>query len=238
VTQPLVTLSNLVGGYGSVRVLHGVDLEVAPWGITALVGSNGAGKSTVLRTIAGLLPAWNGSISFEGESIADLPSHRRVEAGLVLVPEGRLIFPTLTVEENLRVGAFTPRARAGTRTALDRVYALFPRLVERRRQLGGTLSGGEQQMLAIGRALMAGPKLLLLDEPTLGLAPIMAQTIFETMISLSESGVAILLAEQNVHQTLALTGSAYVLENGRVVLRGRGPELLRRAEIREAYLGL
>ena len=234
----LLAASEIVAGYGNVEIVHGVSLEVAAGGITALVGGNGAGKTTLMRALAGILPLKRGSVSFEQRGIGALRAHARVEAGIVLAPEGRLIFPHMSVEENLRIGAINRRARSGAAAAMEEVYVLFPRLAERRRQSGGTLSGGEQQMLALGRALMARPRLLLLDEPTLGLAPIMANLIFETLIRLRGTGLTVLLAEQDVRQTLAVADQAYVIENGRLVLAGRGSELLNDERVKSAYLGL
>jgi branched-chain amino acid transport system ATP-binding protein len=234
----LLRAEGLVAGYGDVLVVHGAALGAEEGRITALIGANGAGKTTLMRAIAGVLPLAAGTLSFAGRAIERLRAHGRVEAGLVLVPEGRLIFPHMTVEENLRIGAINRRARPELGEALAEVYALFPRLAERRRQLGGTLSGGEQQMLAVGRGLMARPRLLLLDEPTLGLAPIMARLIFETLARLREAGITILLAEQDVAQTLAIADRAYVLENGRIALDGSGIALLDDPRVKAAYLGL
>jgi branched-chain amino acid transport system ATP-binding protein len=234
----LLTADGVVAGYGEVLVVHGVALRAEEGRITALIGANGAGKTTLMRTIAGVLPLAAGALSFAGRAIDRLRAHGRVEAGLVLVPEGRLIFPDMTVEENLRIGAINRRARRALPEGLDEVYALFPRLAERRRQTGGTLSGGEQQMLALGRGLMARPRLLLLDEPTLGLAPIMTRLIFETLARLRAAGLTILLAEQDVAQTLTLADHAYVLENGRVALEGSGAALLDDPRVKAAYLGL
>ncbi len=231
-------ITGLVSGYGEVMTVHGIDLTVEAGRVTALVGSNGAGKSTTLRAVAGLLPIQAGAIRLDGEPLHTLTSDKRVDRGLVMVPEGRMIFSYMTVEENLRIGAFTPRARGRVRDNLERVYDLLPRLSERHGQLGGTLSGGEQQMLALGRGLMAEPRLLLLDEPTLGLAPLVAQKIFETIEGLSQSGLTIVLAEQNVQKTLSLAAQGYVLENGRITLQGSGRDLLENPEIRQAYLGL
>ncbi len=231
-------ITGLVSGYGEVTTVHGIDLTVEAGRVTALVGSNGAGKSTTLRAVAGLLPIRAGAIRLDGEPLHTLTSDKRVDRGLVMVPEGRMIFSYMTVEENLRIGAFTPRARGRVRDNLERVYDLLPRLSERHGQLGGTLSGGEQQMLALGRGLMAEPRLLLLDEPTLGLAPLVAQKIFETIEGLSQSGLTIVLAEQNVQKTLSLAAQGYVLENGRITLQGSGRDLLENPEIRQAYLGL
>ena len=234
----LLAATEIVAGYGHVEIVHGVSFEVAAGRITALVGGNGAGKTTLMRALAGILPLKRGTVSFEQRPIGPLRAHARVEAGIVLAPEGRLIFPHMSVEENLRIGAINRRARPGAAAAMEEIYALFPRLAERRRQSGGTLSGGEQQMLALGRALMARPRLLLLDEPTLGLAPIMANLIFETLTRLRDTGLTVLLAEQDVRQTLAIADQAYVIENGRLVLAGRGSELLNDERVKSAYLGL
>ena len=231
-------IQGLVSGYGKVRTVHGIDVSVFAGRVTALVGSNGAGKSTTMRAVVGLLPVQAGAIHFDGEPVHGLTSDQRVNLGLVMVPEGRLIFSRMTVEENLRIGAFAPRARDRVRENLSLVYDLLPRLAERRRQLGGTLSGGEQQMLALGRGLMSEPRLLLLDEPTLGLAPVMAQKIFETIESLAQSGLTIILAEQNLQMTLSLAAAGYVMENGRIALQGTGRELLENPDIRRAYLGV
>jgi branched-chain amino acid transport system ATP-binding protein len=234
----LLAADSVVAGYGEVIVVHGVAIGAEEGRITALIGANGAGKTTLMRAIAGVLPLAAGALTFAGRAIDRLRAHGRVEAGLVLVPEGRLIFPHMTVEENLRIGAINRRARPVLAEGLDEVYALFPHLAERRRQLGGTLSGGEQQMLALARGLMAKPRLLLLDEPTLGLAPIMTRLIFETLARLRAAGLTILLAEQDVAQTLALADRAYVLENGRIALEGSGRELLDDPRVKAAYLGL
>ena len=236
--SPLLAADGVVAGYGDVRVVHGVAIGAEEGRITALIGANGAGKTTLMRAIAGVLPLAAGALTFAGRAIDRLRAHGRVEAGLVLVPEGRLIFPYMTVEENLRIGAINRRARPVLAEGLDEIYALFPRLAERRRQLGGTLSGGEQQMLALARGLMARPRLLMLDEPTLGLAPIMTRLIFDTLARLRAAGLTILLAEQDVAQTLALADRAYVLENGRIALEGSGGALLDDPRVKAAYLGL
>ncbi len=228
----------VVAGYGDVVVVHGVGFAAAAGEVTALVGANGAGKTTLMRALAGVLPLRRGALRFAGREIGGLRAHARVELGIVLVPEGRLIFPHMSVAENLRIGAINARARAAAAASAEEVYALFPRLAERRRQLGGTLSGGEQQMLALGRGLMAQPKLLLLDEPTLGLAPIAAQLIFATIARLRAKGLTIILAEQDVSQTLAIADRAYVLENGRIAFAGAGGELLDDPRVKAAYLGL
>jgi branched-chain amino acid transport system ATP-binding protein len=234
----LLEAEGVVAGYGDIVAVHGASFAAGEKRITALVGANGAGKSTLMRALAGVLPLRRGALRFAGQEIGRQPTNRRVEAGLVLVPEGRLIFPHMSVAENLRIGAINPRARPDTATAMEEVYALFPRLAERRWQLGGTLSGGEQQMLALGRGLMARPKLLLLDEPTLGLAPIVARLIFDTILRLRDAGLTIVLAEQDVGQTLAIADRAYVIENGRIAFDGEGPALLQDARVKAAYLGL
>jgi len=235
---PLLEVTGLSAGYGAVTVLDGVDLAVAAGSVTALVGGNGAGKTTLMRAVAGVLPARAGSIRYEGREIAAEPAHRRVAAGIAMVPEGRLVFPTMTVEENLRLGAISPRAREGTAARLEHVYGQFPKLRERSRQLAATLSGGEQQMLAIGRGLMSRPALVLLDEPTLGLAPVMVKEVFAIIEAMRREGFTILLAEQNVRQTLEIADAAYVIENGRLVLSGTGAALAADPAVRRAYLGL
>jgi branched-chain amino acid transport system ATP-binding protein len=234
----LLEAEGIVAGYGEIEIVHGLGFAAAEGEVTALVGANGAGKTTLMRALAGILPLGAGALRFAGRDIGRVRAHARVEAGIVLVPEGRLIFPHMSVAENLRIGAINPRARREAAKTSDEVYALFPRLAERRHQLGGTLSGGEQQMLALGRGLMARPKLLLLDEPTLGLAPIMAKLIFETILRLSESGLTIVLAEQDVGQTLTIADRAYVVENGRIALSGEGAALLHDPRVKSAYLGL
>jgi branched-chain amino acid transport system ATP-binding protein len=206
--------------------------------ITALIGANGAGKTTLMRALCGLLPATSGSIIFQGEDITDWPAHRRVDAGLVLVPEGRLVFGNLSVEDNLRLGAITPRARTKWRARRDEMFDLFPRLRERRRQAASTLSGGEQQMLAIARGLMAHPRMLLLDEPTLGLAPVACKQVFDLLPEMNAQGLSILLAEQDVRTTLSRAGSAYVVENGTVVLGGSARDLCQDERVTRAYMGL
>ncbi|MDB5408008.1 MAG: transporter ATP-binding protein [Rhodospirillales bacterium] len=237
-SQGLLQLTDIVAGYGDVMALHGVSLAVRDGSVTALLGSNGAGKSTLLKTAAGILTPRRGEIAFDGAAIAGKRASERVERGIVLIPEGRLIFPEMSVEENLRVGAFAPHARPHVARGLERAYALFPRLAERRRQSGGTLSGGEQQMLALGRGLMAEPRLLLLDEPTLGLAPLIAQSIFTVIERLRADGLTILLAEQDARRTLAIADYGYVLESGTGVMEGSGAELLADPKINSAYLGL
>ena len=234
----MLALDGVAAGYGDVLAVRSISLEVAPGECVALIGANGAGKTTTLRAIAGLLPLRGGRILFEGRSLAGLTPREIVALGLAHVPEGRQVFASLTVLENLEMGARTPAARAARRETLDEVFALFPRLKERAPQAAGTLSGGEQQMLAIGRALMARPRLLLLDEPSLGLAPIAVRSIMEIVATVNRRGTTILLVEQNVRRALALCGRGYVVENGVVALAGSREELLRSDHVRQAYLGM
>ena len=233
---PILSVKGVETFYGAIQALHGVDLEVAKGEIVALIGANGAGKSTLLMTICGSPRAARGTIRLDGEDITALPTHEIVRRGVAQVPEGRRIFPRMSVFENLQMGA-TLVAPAHFARDLERVFAMFPRLAERRDQRGGTLSGGEQQMLAIGRALMSRPRLLLLDEPSLGLAPLIVRQIFEVIGRIArEEGVTIFLVEQNAYHALRLADRGYVLANGRVRLSGAGRELLANAEVRAAYL--
>ena len=236
--SPLLEASGLSSGYGEVRVLSDVSLTVAAGSVSALVGSNGAGKTTLMRTVSGLLPHRAGRISFAGVDIGAASASARVRLGISLVPEGRMIFPDFTVEQNLRAGAFIARARGNAEANMERMFALFPRLRERRRQRGATLSGGEQQMLALARGLMSEPRLLLLDEPSLGLAPNVAALLFETIGRVRDSGVTVLIAEQDIRSTLEISDIAHVLENGRITMTGSGQDLLADPRIRQAYLGL
>jgi len=224
--------------YGDLPALSGVDLVVDAGETVSVVGANGSGKTTMLRAISGLLRPRRGQVRFEGDRIDRLPCHRVVERGIVHVPEGRKIFPSLAVRENLELGSYTRAAKARRGDSLERVFTMFPRLRERMSQAAGTLSGGEQQMLAIGRALMALPKLLMLDEPSLGLAPLIVKEIFRTIAEINRAGTTVLLVEQNTRQALSLSRRGYVLENGRVALSGRGEELLGNEHVRRAYLGL
>jgi branched-chain amino acid transport system ATP-binding protein len=234
----LLDVRNLHAGYGEVAVLRDVSFAVTDGAITALIGSNGSGKTTMMRAVAGLLPARSGRIDFAGRDLTHARPSERVEAGLALVPEGRLVFPEFTVEDTLRVGAYCTRARAGMAERKAQMYALFPRLYERRRSPAGALSGGEQQMLAIARGLMSAPSLLLLDEPSLGLAPVVVAQLFEAIVAIAKSGVAVCLVEQDVNLSLEIADYAYVLENGSIVLRGPARELIQSDQVRTSYLGL
>ena len=237
-TMPLLEVLGIDVAYGDVQVLHGLSLEVGEGEIVTLLGSNGAGKTTTLRAIAGLRPPRAGEIRFRGRSLAGVPAAARAELGISLVPEGRELWPQLTVRENLELGAYHRRARPGLARNLDRVMALFPRLRERRGQLAGSLSGGEQQMCAIGRALMGEPALLMLDEPSLGLAPRVVDQVMETIAGLHAAGITILLVEQNLRRALEVAQRGTVIETGRVRLAGTSAELSASPEIRSAYLGL
>jgi branched-chain amino acid transport system ATP-binding protein len=235
---PMLTIDQLDFAYGDLKVLWGIDLTVRQGEIVTLVGSNGAGKSTTLKNISRLLKWTSGTITFDGEDLSRLESHDVVARGIVQVPEGRRIFPEMTVAENLRMGSFHRSCRKDRENNFERVFSLFPRLKERQKQLGGTMSGGEQQMLAIARGLMASPRLLLLDEPSLGLAPLLVKNIFQIIAEINRQGVTILLVEQNVRQSLLIAHRAYVLETGRVVLSGSGRELLNDDVVQKAFLGM
>jgi branched-chain amino acid transport system ATP-binding protein len=224
--------------YGQMQVLKEVSLEVREREIVSLIGANSAGKSSMLNAISGLVPISGGEILFEGKRIDSLPSHEIIEKGIIQVPEGRRIFPFMTVRENLEMGSYNRKAREKSRESMQRVYELFPRLAERKDQLGESMSGGEQQMLAVGRALMAGPRILMLDEPSLGLAPIVVEMIFQVLQEVNRRGVTLLLVEQNVKESLDISSRGYVLENGRVVLEGTARDLLENAHLKKAYLGL
>ena len=237
-SDALLSVAGLSVNYGHIEAVRDVDLSLQAGQITTLVGANGAGKSTTLLALSGLIPKTAGKVMFDGHDVTALPAHRLVSAGMVQVAEGRATLTTLTVRENLELGAYTRRDGAAARASdLERMFTLFPRLKERASGLAGNLSGGEQQMLAIGRALMARPRLLLLDEPSMGLAPIVVQGIFRTLREIHAGGLTIFLVEQNVRQALKLAGRAYVLENGRIVLQGGGRELLDEPRVQEAYLG-
>jgi branched-chain amino acid transport system ATP-binding protein len=236
--EPLLAIDGLDLYYGDAQALAGVTLDVPAGAIVAIVGANGAGKSSLIRAIAGIERPRAGRIAFRGRDVSGLDSHATCELGIGQVAEGRQVFPSLTVAENLEMGAMLPRARAHAARTLAEVYALFPRLAERKQQAAGTLSGGEQQMLAIGRCLMGRPELVMFDEPSLGLAPTVVQEVFRTVRTLHEGGLTILLVEQNVAVSLKLASRAYVLENGRIVMHGTGAELLADDRVRQAYLGL
>ncbi len=237
-SEVVLKVENLETGYGEVQILWDVSIEVKRGQLTTIIGSNGSGKTTLLRAITGVIPVWSGRILFEGEDITRVPAYRRTEMGLVMVPEGRMLFPEMTVLENLEMGAYNKRARSRMKESLEFVLELFPRLKERLHQKAGTMSGGEQQMVALGRGLMASPKLLILDEPSLGLAPKLVIEVFEIIKRLREQGITMLLVEQNVHLSLMLTDWAYVMAEGRIVMEGTGAELERSDEVRKAYLGV
>ncbi len=234
----MLEVRDLVAGYGRAQALWEIDLRVEDGEIVTMLGPNGAGKSTLVNAISGLIATWSGTVELDGRGLTDVPSHRVAERGIAVVPEGRRIFPGMSVADNLAVGAYNNRAREASDETLAWVHGIFPRLEERSGQPAGNLSGGEQQMLAIGRALMAKPSLLLLDEPSLGLAPIMVEAIFEVLRQINESGVSILLVEQNAIDALNLATRGYVLEEGRIVIEGASSELLENEALRKAYLGL
>ncbi|MEH3087314.1 MAG: ABC transporter ATP-binding protein [Xylophilus ampelinus] len=236
-SAPLLQVRDLKVAYGPIQAVKGIDFELRAGEITTLVGANGAGKSTTLLALSGLVRKAGGSVVFDGRDIAAVPAHRIVSQGVVQVAEGRATLTTLTVQENLELGAYTRRDRGNRQRDLDRMYELFPRLKERAGQLAGNLSGGEQQMLAIGRALMAKPRVLLLDEPSMGLAPIIVQDIFRTLQRINSDGLTIFLVEQNVRQALKIAAHGYVIETGRIVLAGTGRALLGDPKVQEAYLG-
>jgi branched-chain amino acid transport system ATP-binding protein len=235
--MPLLELTNIHTYYGHIHALKGISLTVEEGEIVTLIGANGAGKSTTLRTISGLIRAREGMVSLYGQNITRMPAHEVVCAGVGHVPEGRGIFPALTVRENLEMGAFTVNSPQEVRGRMEEVFALFPRLRERAEQKGGTLSGGEQQMLATGRGLMLKPKILLMDEPSMGLAPVLVDTIFEVIGKLNANGTTILLVEQNALMALRTAARAYVLETGRIVLSGKASEVAQNPEVKRAYLG-
>ena len=235
---PLLRVEALRAGYGDLQILQGCDLEVRRGEVVAAVGPNGVGKTTLLNTISGLVKPREGRIVFDGQDIGGKPPHHIVEAGLVMVPEGRHLFTIMTVEENLLLGAYQPGSRKLMRRTLEEVYELFPRLRERRNQDAGSLSGGEQQMCAIGRAIMSRPRLLMLDEPSLGLAPIVVKSVFKLVEELASGGLTVLLVEQKVREALQLSARGYVVDRGRVVMTGPAPDLLADPKLQEAYLGV
>ena len=234
----MLKLENLSAGYGSFQALFDISLEVKAGETVAVIGPNGAGKTTLLRVVSKLIDPVGGEMTMEGRRLNDVPAHQVIGHGIAHVPENRRLFPRLTVQENLKMGAFLPAARARFVERLEAVYTLFPRMKERRAQAAGTLSGGEQQMCAIGRALMSGPRLLLLDEPSAGLAPVVVQSIFEVVRRMSAEGYTVLIVEQNIRQVLKVAGRGYLLETGRIKLAGSSAELLASDAIKKAYLGL
>jgi len=234
----LLSIKNLNSGYGDVKIIKNLSLEVNKGEVVSIVGANGAGKTTLLKTISGLIPATSGEIWFEDQRIDNLPPHKITELGIIHVPEGRRVFPFFTVYENLLIGSTMPRAQKERKKNLEYVFNLLPRLAERKNQVGSTLSGGEQQMLAIGRALMGMPRILMLDEPSLGLSPLLVQTIFELISTIAKEGITVLLVEQNVRQALKLSDRAYVLENGSISLEGTAGEISNNPDVKKAYLGL
>ena len=235
----MLKIDNIHVNYGSFQALNGVSLDVIDGEIIALLGSNGAGKTTTINTISGITDLKSGDIFYNGKSIKDIPAHERVTMGIVQVPEGRKLFPSLTVEENLIIGSYVPEAKKKREETLRNCYKLFPRLAERKRQLAGSLSGGEQQMCAIARAMMSQPKILMLDEPSLGLAPVIVEMVFETIVKINkEQGITILLVEQNVLAALQIANRGYVIETGQNVLEGSGESLLNNEDLKKAYLGI
>jgi branched-chain amino acid transport system ATP-binding protein len=233
----LLEVRDLAVFYEDIQALWGISFDVAQGEVVAILGSNGAGKTTTLRTISGLLRPRQGTITFDGQRLDRLPSHKIVEAGIAHVPEGRHLFPLMTVRENLDMGSLVPRARSQRAESMAWVFELFPRLAERQQQLAGTMSGGEQQMVAIARGLMTRPRLLILDEPSLGLAPIVVQDVFRAVREINRTGVTVLIVEQNIQQALRLAARAYVIENGRIALSGTSEALLNDPQVHEAYLG-
>jgi branched-chain amino acid transport system ATP-binding protein len=234
----MIQLSGVSASYGTVPAIRDISIEVGEGEAVGLLGANGAGKSTTLRAISGLVKLTAGRITFMGEDLASIPPYRVTELGIAHVPEGRQVFPEMSVQENLEVGSYAPRAKAERARSLELVYGIFPRLAERRKQLAGTMSGGEQQMLAVGRGMMLKPRLLMLDEPSLGLAPVMCDVTFEKISEIHKMGTAILLVEQNVSRALGLVQRAYVLESGAVIMHGTSAELANNKQVQAAYLGI
>jgi len=235
--EPLLGLSRLEVAYGGIQAVKGIDLEVGKGELVCLIGANGAGKTTTLKGVCGLLPVKAGKIRYEGKDVTGKPAFQLVQRGLAMVPEGRGVFGALTIEENLAMGAYIRKDADGVKSDIERVFTLFPRLKERKRQTAGTLSGGEQQMLAMGRAMMSRPKMLLLDEPSMGLAPLMVQKVFETILTVASEGVTILLVEQNAKLALEVSRRGYVMESGEITLTGDAKALLHDPKVRAAYLG-
>ena len=234
----MLELNNLTAGYGSFQALFSVNLEVKEGEAIAVIGPNGAGKTTLLRTISGMLPVQSGNLSMEGTSLKDVPPYRIIDLGIAHVPENRRLFTSMSIEDNLRMGAFTPNARPHFEERLDFIFNLFPRLKERRSQIAGTLSGGEQQMCAIGRALMSSPKLLLMDEPSAGLAPVIVNQVFQLVQQIRDQGLTVLIVEQNIEQVLQIVDRAYLMEVGAIKISGKAEELIQSESLRKAYVGL
>ena len=234
----MLELNNLTAGYGSFQALFSVNLEVKVGEAIAVIGPNGAGKTTLLRTISGMLPVQSGNLSMEGTSLKDVPPYRIIDFGIAHVPENRRLFSSMSIEDNLRMGAFTPNARPHFEERLDFIFDLFPRLKERRSQIAGTLSGGEQQMCAIGRALMSSPKLLLMDEPSAGLAPVIVNQVFQLVQQIRDQGLTVLIVEQNIEQVLQIVDRAYLMEVGTIKISGKAEELIQSESLRKAYVGL
>ncbi len=234
----MLKLANIEMGYGESQVLFNVNMKINQGEIVSLVGSNAAGKSTLISGLCGINKLWNGIIEFDGKDITKMTATERVELGIIQCPEGRKLFPQMTVAENLRMGSYSKRARADYKKNIEKVYEMFPRMKERESQMAGLMSGGEQQMCAIGRALMANPKLLILDEPSLGLAPIIVQQVFEIIEKVSKDNITILLVEQNVQKTLSIADRGYVMENGKIAMEGKGADLLKDDNLRKSYLGI
>jgi len=234
----MLELNNLTAGYGSFQALFSVNLEVKEGEAIAVIGPNGAGKTTLLRTISGMLPVQSGNLSMEGTSLKDVPPYRIIDLGIAHVPENRRLFTSMSIEDNLRMGAFTPNARPHYEERLDFIFNLFPRLKERRSQIAGTLSGGEQQMCAIGRALMSSPKLLLMDEPSAGLAPVIVNQVFQLVQQIRDQGLTVLIVEQNIEQVLQIVDRAYLMEVGAIKISGKAGELIQSESLRKAYVGL
>jgi len=233
----ILTVNDINVYYGAIHAIKGISFEVNEGEIVTLIGANGAGKSTTMQSVVGLIPKRNGTVTFDGKDISHTPCHKIVHLGMTQVPEGRRIFQELTVYENLLMGAFSMKDKSSFKSDIDAVYTRFPRLAERKNQIAGTLSGGEQQMLAMGRAIMSHPKLLMLDEPSMGLSPLLVDQVFEIIKDINKDGTTILLVEQNAGKSLAISDRAYVLENGRIVLSGTGNELMQSDMVKEAYLG-
>lgn len=234
----LLEIHDLESGYGEVQILWGISLELQEAKLTSLVGGNGVGKTTMLRTVMGTIRPWSGKVVLDGRDITHLPAHRKADLGLILVPEGRQLFTDMTVRENLEMGATNQRARPHMKETKEQVYELFPRLKERRGQLAGTLSGGEQQMLAVGRGIMGKPKILMFDELSLGLAPVLVINIFQSLLKLKDQGLTMLLVEQNVHMALSVSDYAYVVSEGQVTLEGPANEVAENSDVQKAYLGI